>query len=495
MLVTVQYPIADARSFTDSAPRLASPNWPLPGTMTEFVRCFGPVERRRRGAAVPDIWSDELYYAVARRAIRFGNLQDERLGHWANSSRVRCVYRRMFCNGRTLARVEVGLTVECPFEHDGRSALALVLQVLNIPVRVAGFRRVQWDTTIRCAGPSLADLFGSCTTPVSEGGEECTFVRAGEISTLIEYEDYEVTGMAPGSKVVAAEHVLGTNLVFTSVSYGRQHIPVWFLQRNDAAKEEVRLVRGAITRLHAERQALREILRMIAAGALIFSPHTAEGDRMEDYLNRSTQLLERHTINGTSNAIINGLLRAYEIGFSGAELPILLDQIAKVRRQIRMKVEAFIRDRQAEPAATYIIVGGNLVQAESFVQGDQRVQSTTINFGQGNTFHGDVIAAGAISRSFTKTMEAEANNTVKESLEEVIKLVAKLCEQQAPERSQETARTLEALVSEATAETPRHDWLKLSAEGLIKAAKTVAEMAAPIATAVKSLVGILGLIL
>jgi hypothetical protein len=71
--------------------------------------------------------------------------------------------------------------------------------------------------------------------------------------------------------------------------------------------------------------------------------------------------------------------------------------------------------------------------------------------------------------------------------------VGKLAEKLGPSEAQAAARDLETLVSEATVDKPRPSILRVTGEGLIEAAKTVAEMAGPISVAVQAIFGLFGI--
>ena len=59
-------------------------------------------------------------------------------------------------------------------------------------------------------------------------------------------------------------------------------------------------------------------------------------------------------------------------------------------------------------------------------------------------------------------------------------------------KSQQIARDLGTFTQEATSENAREGILKVTGEGLIQAAKTVAEMTAPVTTAVTAILNLLG---
>ena len=111
----------------------------------------------------------------------------------------------------------------------------------------------------------------------------------------------------------------------------------------------------------------------------------------------------------------------------------------------------------------------------------------------GSTIHGDVntVAAETVQNSFNRVEGSAAGDELKTALKELHGAVGEMLKQLPPEKQQETARDLETLAQEAVSPTPRRKWYELSAEGLLEAAKTVGEMAGPVVTAVKAVIGLL----
>src|SRR5262249_8048245 len=117
--------------------------------------------------------------------------------------------------------------------------------------------------------------------------------------------------------------------------------------------------------------------------------------------------------------------------------------------------------------------------------GDQ--MHTTIQIGNVSvTGDFSVVTAKNIQESFNKTSQSTVDAELREKLcaltVEVGKLAAKLPKDEADRVSQD----LQTLTAEATSKAPRKKWYDLSAEGLLEAAKTVADMAAPVTTAVRA---------
>src|SRR4051794_21777429 len=103
MLFTVQFPIADARTFVPRSPRrVERPDFTNPLEVeTDFVRHFGPVRRRIRGGHV--FWHDELFFCEANRAFGFvdsgaGPDGDSDGARYVRAAAEQCAFRRLFCD-------------------------------------------------------------------------------------------------------------------------------------------------------------------------------------------------------------------------------------------------------------------------------------------------------------------------------------------------------------------------------------------------------------
>jgi hypothetical protein len=76
-------------------------------------------------------------------------------------------------------------------------------------------------------------------------------------------------------------------------------------------------------------------------------------------------------------------------------------------------------------------------------------------------------------------------------LKDLTAKVAELAKQLPQDKAEVASKDLAALTSEAVSKEPRKPWYELSASGLVEAAKAVAEMAAPITTAVAAVLALL----
>jgi hypothetical protein len=238
--------------------------------------------------------------------------------------------------------------------------------------------------------------------------------------------------------------------------------------------------------LHAERQVLRTILGQIAQGTIEYHPRTAEGDRLEEYLNRATWFIGKRRHVGVQQQVIREALASYDDIVTPDEVHLILEQLGGVRRQIRAKVEAYLeRSRERATRSGVTLISGN----PTIVSGDMNTQ---ITFGDGSTFHGDVIAAGIIQNSFNRVDAFDGPEELQQHLKELVATVRKLCESLDVTESQQTARNLETFTAEATSSKPQASLLKVTGDGLIEAARTVAAMAGPIAETVRAIFQLLG---
>src|SRR5262249_22738640 len=106
MLISIQYPFADARSFiAGDGGRLTFPHWATPDSETEFVRGFGGISVRRLGGASV---GGEHRHCDAQWAVRFSK---PGLGHDRY-----CAVRRFYSDGNAFAKFELGIAHRVPRE-------------------------------------------------------------------------------------------------------------------------------------------------------------------------------------------------------------------------------------------------------------------------------------------------------------------------------------------------------------------------------------------
>lgn len=347
MLAAFSLPICDARAFrSDTASRLPAPDWPLPHAGSEFVRCFGSVEQRRRGGN--DLFPDETFYSNAHAAVKLIYPERYRIGRPPQQWKPYCAYRRLFVSGSITSRFELGLTASTASEGVGFGGLTgidltkMVLDMLELPVEVVRLR----DEPQRCPlwriGSPLARLYCEATTPTSDLEQVGSqLVAAGDPLVLIEYEQGEVDSLPSRSQAMDAAAFGGASFAFLWLEYRRKPYAVWFLCRDNVDARLARRLRLGLIRMHAEHQVLKQTMAFVTKEVIQYEPSTKSGEAFDSYLNRATRLLLKDDLGGYSQAPLREILGAYDQVVHPEESELLHTRLEAVRRQVRMKVKRY----------------------------------------------------------------------------------------------------------------------------------------------------------
>lgn len=500
MFVVVQFPIADARRFDDRAGRLLrKPEWPRPdvGIQPVFVRGFGKVVRRRQTVA-PDDWCDEQHFAFARNALRLPGLPS-----WDSEATLesdwaaKCLFRRFFHDGVCVARVEIGFRLwSRRWGTDGvPDADQLVKNVLSLrsAVRNRGTRKKDVDLVLQ--GKALARLFEENSRQhSSQSGPR--LVAAGQPFVVADMSE-DMQDLPAGAHIIderarRARRML-THYSLTATPYG--NVSTCYISRIGANQSLRRSIRLCALRLHAEEEALDHVLRWANDGGLAFDYGTPQGELLEDYVNRATNIVACPNKYGIEAAEMRKAEAAAIRTFVSARATRQQDKrsvrmmgLAGMRIQIQRKAETFLALRAAREGADVVIVqkGGHVSQQK------QVITNSIIN--------SPVVMAEKIDKSwstFATQHEDEEDELTKHLAElsgQVKKLVANLYGRDQA-AAQEATELFEGLTQEVSRAEPRAAMLRRIVQGLKEVATQVAEIAGPLAittTAVLKALGVAG---
>lgn len=517
MLLVVQFPIADSRPFVPGfTARLDLPDWPTPTAdfNPQFVRYFGPACRRRRG---PDAaWIDERVFCRANRALKFPALTGARLGGGAAQPRLRlrrpgrsdpvvwpvCAFRRLLCDGAAVVRVEVGLAHSAAAKPVRGLAPAELFSVIHdflaLPTIVLAQSGEAGPAPLVEQGPQLGRLYERASTKangtVTTAHAAVTSAQSGLVASatpvaVIECESDEVAKLPAAVRVVDPSDVHGAMLAFTWTKTPRGPVPTWLLGAGEAAPNQLRSLRLCLLRLHAEREVLDVTLRQIRRGRLHFEAQSVEGDRLEQYLNRATNIVQRRQFSGVSQSAILAAADAAEDVLRAEDRDDLSDQLTNARAQIVRKLKVYEQTRTyVRNVETLNIVGGDLVEHNEIVI-------------TGSTVIGNVtnkIAAQKIEGSFNVVANSNAAPELKEALNllaDEVKQLAQQMEQEGKpdEEVKEVAGALEIFTKLAVEQPGLKEVIAATGKALVDRARAVAERAAPIASAVGTVLKILGI--
>jgi hypothetical protein len=127
---------------------------------------------------------------------------------------------------------------------------------------------------------------------------------------------------------------------------------------------------------------------------------------------------------------------------------------------------------------------------EEHNQSGRKTVNVTVNFGSGNTFTGPVAVGETITQTYSQAATT-SDPELRRKLEELVAEVSQLIENLADDGTKEAvSHDLEAFVKNAKSTSPSSQLLNIKGAGLIEAAKTVAEMAGPIASTIRTILGL-----
>jgi hypothetical protein len=479
VFLALHHPFADLRNFLGiEGGRLSRPSWPEAEPYKDFIRSSGLVRTRPQGGV--EEWAGEELYADAALALRFPNhLEKARFGTAAVKGAVDYAFRRFRSQG-TVARLEVGFRLKIATSTSAASVtewLALLRDVLELPVRVRDANRQIQTVKLVDAGTILAQHYLIATTNHRLNPHlkpQPWWLCSGMPALVVEYSHSQPIMLPPHTRHVLDVPEADATLFHAWLHVGKQ-CSAWFVATGKRDPKRVRRLRIHLARLHAERECLRLVLLHIKDdNKFNLAKNQASSDLVQLYLNDTLRAIQKSERFGQDqSAMFEAAMQALGIAFEGQEASLQL-----MRRQVAAKVEGYIR--RAQNSATIInIIKGDVVNK---------------NIQMGNvTVNGDfnVVTADNIQNSFNKAANAEVDAELKEKLKAVAVEVANLAKELSLEDAETLSKDLDRFTDEAVSKKPRKEWYELSAKGILEAAKTVAEMAAPVTTAVKAVLALL----
>ncbi|URD50043.1 hypothetical protein [Chroococcidiopsis sp. CCNUC1] len=419
MLISIQFPFADARKFLENTGRLDVPGWPLPTPDYEFVRCFGSIRRRRRGGIEGWIGEDEI--CEADKALRFCNslkFVDSKL---ASSILLRCVFRRLYFDGWAVGKYEVGI---CPKKRMRSTLLnwqfkELIEHFLSLPVSIRNFQGNTEFYDLLRSGKHLVQLYQEATTSQSFLCKpEDWWVRSGVPLLFTQLNAKEDIKLPFWSKPVIISEDEEFQLLHCLVPYSGFNLRMWVLHTNRSStwrsnhheklyeSDRARTLRICLLRLHAEHEGLRLILRNIMNEKINILPRTPQSDTLQRYLNSATariSKLETASNKHFETELIEIARESIHI-ISPGQRDNLLASLERldIRKNIFDKLERFVNQ------------WANVTLTEVYNMGD------TYNIGQAG-------AAGRYARSDNNTfVQMEQKKTLAEAAAEIQKLLKQL---------------------------------------------------------------------
>lgn len=343
MLLTVRIPLVDLRPF-------CTPNYPhgvrLPATWSEgedFVRYFGPVTKRPQGPVDP--WASERAFCRYDRALRFPPSSPALISRAVPGVEFFGLKRRLY----------PATTHDCLFHADlqmiGRNGLfskkraerfrsyfptrldlvTTVTAVLGLPTTVRFAEGITSDQPVGRLGSAIASSFDAATTI----GGRSQRVSAGSLAVAMEIETRDDVFATWSGKWSVGD---GLQLAATTVAFDGRKVNVFVVERSRRVdRNRGRALRIHVLRLHAEREFLRRIARLLAVDGFLERCTHSQAERIQNALNQSLRTLTRAASYGFSTPEIATAFIA-DRTLTGAELEVLIQRIHMFRPIIHRRL-------------------------------------------------------------------------------------------------------------------------------------------------------------
>jgi hypothetical protein len=412
-----------------------------------------------------------------------------------------CAFRRFLYDGGAVARLEIGLQFRrrrMRFTPLGaKDCLTLLESVLALPVTVVASEGSSVSTPLLQSVRHVAGRYLRATTKLTAGLPAPTpawWFSPGLPLMLVEYRSEEIATLPRFSRLVELESEVGIRLEHFRISYRGTLLGTWFLRLDPGVNPDVqRRLRLHLFRLHAERECLKQILRLIAQEKIPVESRTPAADRLQEYLLGAQRLLERQSRFGLPQSEILNAAQQFEDVVDEGERETLLAKLSQIRGNIRRFVERYTEEERDLTSRIHVVGSGNTIMvAKEQKIGRQVMTEYNIEFGDHTTFHGDFAVANSIQNSFNKARDSAVPKELQEALKQLSQQVAEMAKHLPPEQARQVAQDLETLTTEATSGKPRKKWYELSAEGLKEAAETVGEIATPVLGTIGKVLAFLG---
>jgi hypothetical protein len=510
MLLVLQFPIADVRPFSPGpATRLELPDWPAPAAdfNPQFVRHFGRACRRRRGGDAA--WIDERIFCRANNALKLPGLTGAVLGGGARGRRSPlrvvgldrrsrtvhpvCAFRRLLCDGAAVVRVEIGIANSRNAEPvrglTDAELVSVIHDFLELPTAVRSPNGGTTAAPLIEQGSRLSRLYEVSSTRSGAGvnGDARGLVSGATPVAVVEVGASEVAKLPSSAVEIKPADVHGARVAFMWMTTPRGTVPTWLLSAGDSPPERFRSLRLCLLRLHAEREVLDVTLRQLRRGRVHFDAQSPEGDHLQQYLNRATNIVQRRQFSGVSQSAILAAADAAEDVLRPQDREDLNERLVNARNQVVRKVKEYEETRAyVRNVQSVTIVKGDLVEHNEIV-----VTGTVI----GNVTN--KIAAEKIEGSFNVVANSNASNEMKEALtllaDEVKQLVYQMEQEgKADTEVAEVAGALETFTKLAVEQPGLKDVLAATGKAIVERARAVAERVGPIANAVGAVLKIVG---
>ena len=365
MILTVQFPICDLRSFSEDSEKLTLPNWPNPLKYKSFIKYTGQIVPRNKGGL--NSWVGEHTICKVNRAVKFNLTKFD--GSFISA--------HLYHDGLALSKYEF------KFYLDSRFQLETMLERLFVlPTSIRTSQENVYKVKFHSLAPRLVELYTNSTSrgimPILGKNE---LVHGGIPNFYIQAFESENT---PASAKKIDIGLIGEMKHWWG-KYERFNYRVYLKENSRPQFPEERILRITLQRLYSEYECLRMVLNGLKLGYINFNPRTASSDRFQDYINKVTKRIstKNRLLHSDENSEkdIDEFCKFYLEKLEPGEYESLMDTIESfnLRPQIKNKVDNLIRDFSYPKSV--IVMGDNYNVQQGGAIGPQ---SSASNFNQYN---------------------------------------------------------------------------------------------------------------
>jgi hypothetical protein len=352
-------------------------------------------------------------------------------------------------------------------------------------VRVAAGRKEAVGAELRAAGKPLAEHYLAATTQRIPGADQSLpawWCSPGSPLAVIESVEDEMV-LPRNARVVKELEFAGIKLCHVALSNG---VSAWLLVRlwrtgvsGVSVAQLTRRLRIHLHRLHTERECVKSVLQLVARGKVTTDAGAENYDALQRYISEAQRLLAREWQHGLPQGDILKVAYESDLLVSDTERNDLLAALADARSSVKHKLRKLTASRVSLNVGN--VWGGHI---------DMSNKETNITH---SSIVGSTVVTADYAQRITNNVQGIAgHDDLKTALFELTALVGQLRESLPSDQRSEVEEDLSVLVEQAGKHKPRREWYELSAKGLVEAAKAVADLSAPIAQSVKTVLDLLG---
>jgi hypothetical protein len=500
VLLIGEVPICDVRQFLDlDTGRLRSPAWPDPRPGKDFIRGFGHVYGRSQNL-----------YCKAGRAIRFPeSLAGWRFGTNPGLNGFHCVSRTYQSDGHAVGSVDIILNRErhTPTGFSPSQLVEVVGNLLACPVTVPR-QPLPWKGEYALVGDKVAALLLASTTAKKEEAGNVAparswWVTAGNPMVICMSRMWD-SGSPPGTYVPVPElERAGVTVHFLPLERRGRSARVWFVKSSRNVDDDLLgRIANHFTMIHAQRECLREVLRLVIEGKIVVTRDGDATQNLQDFLKLAMSWLTRKKRFGIVRTEILDAVYAADELVNAKEKERLLRLLREIRPSLRRKLERTMSDAEELGNVIASVQGTSrrqrgTIHVEYYKGGSKKVEdkrkqvdkSFKMNVGAGATVTGVFGQGNRVGTSFNKVDKSGADPELKTALKELLKQTSEVAKHLPSDQAEQVGRDLASFAEEAVAKTPRRDLLELFGKAIVGAASIAVPGAKPIADLVGHVLG------